>query len=315
MSGTTGTVPLQTVVADQLITAALWNAEFGNVSTLLDASGCGGHSGTDADTQIQTAPYPGSVLSKATSIAGELERLRYQFAQILGTDYWYKPAATNLTSVGNVVVPVGGVIDYPVATAPSASWHLADGTAISRAGYPALFALIGTTFGVGNGTTTFNLPDYRDRMSIGAGTTYAAAATGGAVTSTVAITDPGHNHTQNSHTHTMGNHTHSTPAHQHVLDYGSVVNQLFVMGGEIFSTDSDGAPLSDSLTASGGAHLNRHGTTNQTKSGGGGGTSGTPSTNTSDATTPTNNSNTTGITATNPNLPPYLGMYKLIRVL
>mgnify|MGYP007071578597 CR=1 FL=1 len=224
MSGTTGQVPLQDVVADQLITPTLWNGEFANVGDLLDAAGCGGHSDTDSDAQIQTAPYPGSVLSKATSIAGELERLRYQLAQVLGTDYWYKPAATDLTSVGDVVVPVGSCIDYPTATAPNSSWHLADGTAISRAGYPALFTLLGTTFGAGDGTTTFNLPDYRNRMSIGAGSTYAVATTGGSATHTltksecpsglltlndpghshsVSVTDPGHSHgvTDSGHTH------------------------------------------------------------------------------------------------------------------
>lgn len=224
MSGTTGTIPLQDVIDDQLITPALWNGEFANISGLMDAAGCGGHSDTDSDAQIQTAPYPGSVLSKATSIAGELERLRYQLAQILGTDFWYKPAATDLTSVGNVVVPLGGTIEYPVATPPSTNWHLEDGTAISRAGYPSLFALIGTTFGIGDGTTTFNLPDSRDRVAIAAGTTYAAGDKGGSATHTlsdaelpatavaVVISDPGHVHTATDSGHTHGV---TDPGHTH----------------------------------------------------------------------------------------------------
>jgi microcystin-dependent protein len=209
MSGTTGTVPLQNAVPDQLITSALWNGEFANIGTLLDAAGCGGHSDTDSDTQIQTAPYPGSVLSKATSIAGELERLRYVIAQILGTDYWYKPGAIDLASVGNVIIPIGGIIDYPVPTPPNASWHLADGTAISRAGYPDLFDLIGINFGSGDGTT-FNLPNYTDRMAIGAGNLYAVGTTGGEAThiltedegavhkhdATSVVTDPTHFHTE-----------------------------------------------------------------------------------------------------------------------
>lgn len=301
MSGTTGTVPLQTVVADQLITAALWNAEFGNVSTLMDAAGCGGHSGTDAETQIQTAPYPGSVLSKATSIAGEIERIRNQLAAILGTDYWYKPAATDLTSVGNVVVPVGGILDFPIATPPSSQWHLADGTAISRAAYPSLFTLIGTTFGVGNGTTTFNLPDYRDRMSIGAGTTYAAAATGGASTHTLTKAEI----PTGLHTLTDPNHTHSItdPNHSHgVTDPGHVHS---------ISGKSSGAGTTVAMTLS---------ATNQSQNTG------------SNTTGVTVNSGSTGITGANSAssgvslndlaggtshsiLNPYLSMYKLIRVL
>ena len=288
MSGTTGTIPLQTVVADQLITSALWNAEFQNISTLLDASGAGGHSDTDADAKIQTAPYPGSVLSNAVSIAGELERLRYQVAQILGTDYWYKPAATDLTSVGNVVVPVGAIVDFCVATAPSAQWHLADGTAISRAAYPTLFTLIGTTFGVGNGTTTFNLPDYRDRMSIGAGTSYAAAATGGATTGTAS-----HSHTVNSHTHDLSNHTHLT-------DYDLLSNIGVIAGStNVISVDSDGISLHGAASAAGGALRS---ILNRTK---------VPSTNTSGATAPGTDTQAPTVQVLNP----YLGMYKLIRVL
>lgn len=292
MSGTTGTIPLNTVAADQLITSAERNAELANIGALMDAAGCGGHSDTDADAQIQTNPYPGSVLSKATSIAGELERLRYQLAQILGTDFWYKPAATNLTSVGDVVVPVGGVIDFPSATPPSASWHLADGTAISRASYSALFALIGTSFGVGDGSSTFNIPDYRDRMSIGAGNLYAVAAQGGSILSgvpSITVTDPGHTHTQNAHTHTDSGHVHSGPSHTHSLS--NITNGTIGGVSHFANGTSTGAE--------------------------GTGNTGSASANISSATA-TNNSNTTGITASAPAvsvLNPYLAMYKMIRVL
>lgn len=312
----TGNIPLQNAVPNQLITSALWNAELANIQTLTAPEGIEGYEDTDAETQIQTAPYPGSVLSKATALSGEIERIRYQLAQILGTDYWYKPAATDLTSVGNVIVPVGGVIDYPVVTAPNANWHLADGTAISRAGYPALFTLIGTTFGVGNGTTTFNLPDYRDRMSIGAGTTYSVAATGGAISNTpaITITDPGHNHTQNSHTHTMANHTHTGPSHTHTLSFTNEAGTGGTAPTAANHLVHDGSKVSDQN----GGTLGTHPTLDDTTSAGGTGASGTPSTNTSDGTVATNNSNTTGITAASasvPTLPPYLGMYKLIRVI
>ena len=296
MSGTTGTIPLNTVVADQLITSAERNAELANIGALMDAAGCGGHSDTDSDTQIQTNPYPGSVLSKATSIAGELERLRYQLAQILGTDYWYKPAATDLTSVGNVVVPLGGTIEYPVATPPSSQWHLADGTAISRAIYASLFTLIGTTFGIGDGTTTFNLPDYRDRMSIGAGNLYAAAITGGEATHTLTtaelphqthtVTDPGHNHTDAGHSHGV-----TDPSHTHLVDTGSSAGTGTLVGpGSVGAATRTTHPSATGVTVnSGNASIN---------------------------------SNTTGISVADTNgggahnnLPPYLAIYKLIRVL
>ena len=49
------------------------------------------------------------------------------------------------------------------------NWEICDGAAISRTGYPELFAMIGTSFGAGDGSTTFNKPDLRGRTPIGAG--------------------------------------------------------------------------------------------------------------------------------------------------
>lgn len=48
-----------------------------------------------------------------------------------------------------------------------AGWLHCDGSAVSRATYPALFQIIGTQYGVGDGSTTFNLPDVRDRFPVG----------------------------------------------------------------------------------------------------------------------------------------------------
>ena len=72
--------------------------------------------------------------------------------------------------------PTGGLMMWPTATAPS-GWLLCDGTAISRTTYAALFAVISTTFGTGDGSTTFNLPDYRNRTPFGASAATTASAT------------------------------------------------------------------------------------------------------------------------------------------
>lgn len=58
------------------------------------------------------------------------------------------------------LVPTGAVAHFAMSTAP-AGWLKANGAAVSRTAYTALFAAIGTTYGVGDGTTTFNLPDLR----------------------------------------------------------------------------------------------------------------------------------------------------------
>lgn len=70
--------------------------------------------------------------------------------------------AGNLTVSGNLVggVPPGTVIHVAMSTAPN-GYLKANGAAVSRTVYAALFAAIGTTYGTGDGTTTFNLPDLR----------------------------------------------------------------------------------------------------------------------------------------------------------
>lgn len=64
------------------------------------------------------------------------------------------------------LVPVGAVLTYAGATEP-VGWLFARGQAVSRVDFAALFAVLGTTYGPGNGSTTFNLPDGRGRVAVG----------------------------------------------------------------------------------------------------------------------------------------------------
>ena len=66
--------------------------------------------------------------------------------------------------------PVGVINPYGGATAPD-GWLLCQGQALSRTEYADLFAVIGTNFGSGDGSTTFNLPDMREATTKGAGLT------------------------------------------------------------------------------------------------------------------------------------------------
>lgn len=63
-------------------------------------------------------------------------------------------------------MPTGAILPYGGSSAPT-GYLLCDGTAINRTTYAALFAIISTSYGVGNGTTTFNLPDLRGRFPLG----------------------------------------------------------------------------------------------------------------------------------------------------
>jgi microcystin-dependent protein len=67
------------------------------------------------------------------------------------------------------VLPVGMVAPFGGTTAPT-GWLICDGTAVSRTTYSQLFAYLGTTWGAGNGTTTFNLPDMSGAFLRGTGT-------------------------------------------------------------------------------------------------------------------------------------------------
>lgn len=77
--------------------------------------------------------------------------------------------------------PIGCIQAFGGATAP-AGWMLCQGQALSRTTYSALFKVIGTSFGAGNGSTTFNIPDLRGEFLRGAGTnSHTTEGNGGAV--------------------------------------------------------------------------------------------------------------------------------------
>lgn len=81
------------------------------------------------------------------------------------------PSDTNrfVTQNDRAFSPTGAMVQFAGSSAPT-GWLICDGAAVSRTTYAALFAAIGTTFGAGDGTTTFNIPDGRGRTAIGAGT-------------------------------------------------------------------------------------------------------------------------------------------------
>ena len=117
--------------------------------------------------------------------------------------------AGDLTVTGSVSgiesIPAGVVVPYISETEPS-GWLKCDGSAVSRTTYSDLFAVIGTSFGTGDGSTTFNLPDLQGRTIVGSGsgsglTSRTLAASGGAETDSHTLTldeIPAHTHTYRS---------------------------------------------------------------------------------------------------------------------
>jgi microcystin-dependent protein len=118
------------------------------------------------------------------------------------------PAVANATATGTP----GIISQFAGATAPP-GYLLCDGTAVSRTTYSSLFGTIGTTYGAGNGTTTFNLPNLKGRVPVGQDTAQSEfnvlGETDGAKTVTITEAQmPSHNHsgttsTNGSHSHNM----------------------------------------------------------------------------------------------------------------
>ncbi len=93
------------------------------------------------------------------------------------------------SSAGGIeIVPSGTIVAFGNTTAPT-GWLACNDAAISRSTYARLFATIGTSFGVGDGSSNFNVPDLRDRVPLGYGsnmTSLGAATTGIAASAVMA---------------------------------------------------------------------------------------------------------------------------------
>lgn len=141
-------------------------------------------------------------------------------------------------AAGGVGAATATMAHYPKSGSAPAGWLVCDGTAVSRTTYSDLYDAIGTTFGVGDGSTTFNLPDAGDSFVMGAGGTYSTADTGGA--DTVVLT-----------TTTMAAHSHYSTA----KSYGTASNAAAIYGTN-WSRPS--GSFSSSSSGSGTAHENLH---------------------------------------------------------
>lgn len=99
-------------------------------------------------------------------------------------------------SIESYLGPIGMIVMWGGSSIPSDSWLVCNGQAVSRATYPILFERYGTTWGVGDGSTTFNLPNFQDRLPIGAGANAAIGQQAGSGTATLSQSNlPEHTHT------------------------------------------------------------------------------------------------------------------------
>lgn len=163
----------------------------------------------------------------------------------------------------SVFLPIGSILPYTATGDVGSKLLVADGRAVSRTTYATYFALVGTTYGVGDGSTTFNLPDLRGRTIIGMdnpGTAQGAAnritaaaadsigGTGGAETVTLTSAEmPTHTHVQNSHTHIANSHSHTgttdTDSHRHAAAGSSLFMVNVSSGGAVNFALSGATPV------------------------------------------------------------------------
>ena len=127
-------------------------------------------------------------------------------------------AGTNTTQIATTAFVqaaglTGEIKMWGVSSAPS-GYLLCNGQAVSRTTYAALYAVYGTTFGTGDGSTTFNVPDFSGKMPIGVNGTYALASTGGSATTTISSSNlPTHTHSFSATSGSMS----ANASHQHGL--------------------------------------------------------------------------------------------------
>jgi len=120
----------------------------------------------DPDGDATTAAIAAQVAAEAAQAAAEAAEAEALAQALLASDSADRAEAAaagagDLTALLNFLWPVGAKLEHFGPTAP-ANFLACDGSAVSRATYSALFAVIGETYGAGDGSTTFNLPTAND---------------------------------------------------------------------------------------------------------------------------------------------------------
>lgn len=151
--------------------------------------------------------------------------------------------STRLLS-GPYIEPAGMLKIWPTNT-PPIGWLLCYGQAISRTVYAKLFGVIATVFGVGDGSTTFNVPDFRGRIPLGKDNMGGTSAN--RVTNAQADTIGGAagDETLAAHMHTGPSHTHTGPAHTHTIPKSATVGTFTNVAGGVDPSTSSATSSSD----------------------------------------------------------------------
>jgi microcystin-dependent protein len=198
----------------------------GGASGTLVVSGNTTFSANITGNGAQLASLNASAIASGTVPTARLGSGTANSSTFLGGDQQYRAAG----------IPTGSII-MTAATTASSGYLLCQGQAVSRSTYADLFALTSTRYGVGDNSTTFNIPNLTQRFPIGANaTTFTTGSTGGAFN---------HTHSGGSHTHTVsigsaGAHTHTLGGSLEQVDNNKDASTQGVLDGLDASTSSAG---------------------------------------------------------------------------
>jgi microcystin-dependent protein len=194
---------------------------------------------TDANGSIDVAAHNGS--SQGLKLGGTL--ITSTAAELNHSDGVTSNIQTQIDGVASS--PTASVIAYAGSSAPS-GWLLCDGAAISRTTYSTLFAAISTVYGVGDGSTTFELPDLKGRVIAGKESSDTRLTSGGSGINggTLGSTGGTETHTlltaeMPAHTHTQDDDAHSGSAGNEGSEVGAGWNS--VGSQDTGETGGDGA--------------------------------------------------------------------------
>lgn len=178
-------------------------------------------------------------------------------------------AITDTVGLAPISFPTGSVLAFAGTTAPT-GWALCAGQTVSRTEFASIFNVIGTTYGAGDGSTTFVLPDYRGRVPVGMDNMGGVAANrmttaGSGVDGTVLGAAGG------AQTHTLSeaqlaSHGHTQPAHNHASGYGLGDNAPYARYGSVETGagasvygGAGGSPTNAALSSSSAPNTNTQG--------------------------------------------------------
>jgi microcystin-dependent protein len=144
----------------------------------------------------------------------------------------------NLTGIEGI--PTATIVPWSSASVPSGFLEC-DGTAVSRSTYATLFGIVGTTYGAGDGSTTFNVPDLQDNTPVGKSPGKALGSTGGANTVTSTGNVGGSTANATLSTAQLASHNHQVTGYLNPNPVRQVSGQVMQTPAGQFDTTSSGS--------------------------------------------------------------------------